>query len=86
LAVSSSDLVGRRLQDVFPDLALMAERDAEPGLKPKTQDQVKLTIGQDERTFAVQVTREKAKQGDVGSVVTFDDVTDLVTAQRTSAW
>ena len=86
LAISAADLVGRKLHDIFPELALMAAGDAEPGLKPKTQDQIKLTIGQEERTFAVQVTREKSKEGDVGSVVTFDDVTDLVTAQRTSAW
>jgi two-component system nitrogen regulation sensor histidine kinase NtrY len=32
------------------------------------------------------VTRERASGGDVGSVVTFDDVTDLVVAQRTAAW
>jgi two-component system nitrogen regulation sensor histidine kinase NtrY len=36
--------------------------------------------------FAVRVTREQAGPGDVGSVVTFDDVTELVSAQRTSAW
>jgi two-component system nitrogen regulation sensor histidine kinase NtrY len=34
----------------------------------------------------VSVTREKAGSGDVGSVVTFDDITELVSAQRTSAW
>ena len=32
------------------------------------------------------VTRERASGGDVGSVVTFDDVTELVVAQRTAAW
>jgi two-component system nitrogen regulation sensor histidine kinase NtrY len=32
------------------------------------------------------VTRERSGGGDVGSVVTFDDVTDLVVAQRTAAW
>ena len=34
----------------------------------------------------MRVTREQAGPGDVGSVVTFDDVTELVSAQRTSAW
>jgi two-component system nitrogen regulation sensor histidine kinase NtrY len=32
------------------------------------------------------VTRERAGEGDVGSVVTFDDISELVQAQRTSAW
>ena len=45
-----------------------------------------LDVGGEERTFAVMVTRERASDGDVGSVVTFDDVTDLVSAQRTAAW
>jgi two-component system, NtrC family, nitrogen regulation sensor histidine kinase NtrY len=39
-----------------------------------------------ERTFAVRFTRERQGEEDYGTVVTFDDVTDLVTAQRTSAW
>jgi two-component system nitrogen regulation sensor histidine kinase NtrY len=47
---------------------------------------VTFTVGGEERTFAVMVTRERASGGDVGSVLTFDDVTDLVVAQRTAAW
>jgi len=35
------------------------------------------------RTLSVQVDSEK---GNVGFVVTFDDITDLVSAQRTAAW
>lgn len=32
------------------------------------------------------MTRERAGEGDVGSIVTFDDISELVQAQRTSAW
>ena len=41
-----------------------------------------------ERTFNVQVTHESADpdDGNKSFVVTVDDITDLVTAQRTSAW
>ncbi len=52
----------------------------------RSQDEVTFYVGGEERTFAVMVTRERASGGDVGSVVTFDDVTDLVVAQRTAAW
>ncbi|RME98160.1 MAG: PAS domain-containing sensor histidine kinase, partial [Alphaproteobacteria bacterium] len=40
-----------------------------------------------ERTFAVRVTREASDQKkNYGYVITFDDITELVVAQRTSAW
>ena len=86
LGVASSGLAGRKLCEAIPELGALITRTDEPGLKPKSQDQLRITIGAEERTFAVQVTREQAGQGDVGTVVTFDDITDLVSAQRTSAW
>ena len=50
------------------------------------QHQVTLIIGGEERNFAVRVTHEEQGEEDYGSVLTFDDVTELVAAQRTSAW
>src|SRR5262249_58174970 len=37
------------------------------------------------RTLSVQVTSERGPQAS-GYVVTFDDITDLMSAQRTAAW
>ena len=54
--------------------------------RDRTQEQVDLTISGAERHFIVQVTREHAGDRDYGFVVTIDDITGLVTAQRTSAW
>src|SRR5207302_3268250 len=39
-----------------------------------------------ERNLSVRVTTEQSADEDHGYVVTLDDITDLVTAQRTSAW
>ncbi len=39
-----------------------------------------------ERTFNVRVTGESSSRTDQSYVVTLDDITDLVSAQRTSAW
>jgi two-component system nitrogen regulation sensor histidine kinase NtrY len=39
-----------------------------------------------ERNFSVRVTSEQAPQSEHGYVITIDDVTELVLAQRTSAW
>jgi two-component system nitrogen regulation sensor histidine kinase NtrY len=48
---------------------------------------VKLTIAKTPRTFLVHVTAlEDKKDGYIGAVVVFDDVTDLEKAQRMAAW
>ena len=58
-----------------------------PGTSRKGQTQITLTIGDEDRIFSVRVTREHAPGLEhPGSVVTFDDITELVSAQRTSAW
>ena len=90
LATSERDLVGQTLSDKLPAFAAVvaAHCEAVPkdaGHKPRAPDQVSLSVGDEERTFAVTVTREAA--GGAGrAVVTFDDITELVSAQRTSAW
>ncbi len=86
LGVSEDSAVGQRLIDVLPDLAPILERRDEPGPKARSPLDINSTIGGEDRTFSVRITREKAGPGEVGSVVTFDDITELVSAQRTSAW
>src|SRR5262249_57358360 len=39
-----------------------------------------------ERNLSVRVTTEQSAEAEHGYVVTLDDITDLVLAQRTSAW
>lgn len=86
LATTEQAIVGKKLVDALPVLAPALDRREEQGGKSRGAHEISVTIGNDERTFAVRVTREKAGPGDVGSVVTFDDITELVSAQRTSAW
>ncbi len=86
LGITSADAVGKILTDVVPEFREALEAGEETNLKAKGQHEVKKQFGDDERTFAVRITRERAGEGDVGSVVTFDDVSELVQAQRTSAW
>ncbi|MFP3802668.1 histidine kinase dimerization/phospho-acceptor domain-containing protein, partial [Paraburkholderia sp. SIMBA_027] len=38
------------------------------------------------RTLSVQVTREEVRDGAESYVITLDDITDLVIAQRSTAW
>ena len=81
-------LFGRSIKDVVPEFAgMMGMTDQQ--LRSRAQQEVTINVNGDERTFAVRVTREQrgeAGTASQGSVVTFDDITDLVSAQRTSAW
>jgi two-component system nitrogen regulation sensor histidine kinase NtrY len=86
LGLVESELVGKKLKDVIPVFGAILDKDDEHALKARSLEEVTMLVGDEERTFAVMVTRERASGGDVGSVVTFDDVTDLVSAQRTAAW
>jgi two-component system nitrogen regulation sensor histidine kinase NtrY len=86
LAIAGADAAGKRLADVVPEFAPVLETADDTGLKAKGQIQVNRQVGDNERTFAVKITREQGGEDDVGSVVTFDDVSELVLAQRTSAW
>jgi two-component system nitrogen regulation sensor histidine kinase NtrY len=51
-----------------------------------TQDQVTISRNGRERNLSVRVTSEQSAESDHGYVVTLDDITELVAAQRTSAW
>lgn len=86
LDATEDDLVGKPLDEAIPEFATAYAKAREPGLKQRQQEQVTLAVDGVERTFAVRVTLERAGEGDVGSVLTFDDITELVSAQRTSAW
>ncbi|TGD98051.1 sensor histidine kinase NtrY-like [Methylobacterium nonmethylotrophicum] len=82
LGRAAADLVGRPLEAVMPELgALPGDSRARP-----TQQQIQIARNGRERTIDVRTTSEQSPDGDRGYVVTLDDITDLVTAQRTSAW
>ncbi len=91
LGASESELIGKALWDVLPELGSPVRQAVESG-ESRAQDEVELHLGSRVRNLTVQITAE-AGVGEVtedgmakGYVVTFDDVTDLVSAQRTSAW
>jgi two-component system nitrogen regulation sensor histidine kinase NtrY len=84
LGVSEPDLMGSLLAEKLPEFAALIAR-AERGA-PIVQGQVTLLRGGRERTLVVRVALEADEAGSHGAVVTIDDVTDLVVAQRTSAW
>ncbi len=85
LGMREAEMIGRTLHEAVPAFAELFERD-DPGAKNRGQRQITVQVDGEERTFAARVTREQAGPGEFGSVVTFDDITELVSAQRTAAW
>jgi len=76
-------VLGRPLTEVLPELAdIMAE--AQSG--SLTQDQITISRDGRERNLSVRITSEQSGDSGRGYVVTLDDITELVSAQRTSAW
>ena len=79
------DAVGSKAVDVMPEIVALL-RDAAEVFPRSVQSQLTIKRGVAERTFNVRVTSARAKEGSPNFVVTLDDITDLVSAQRTSAW
>jgi two-component system, NtrC family, nitrogen regulation sensor histidine kinase NtrY len=86
LGRETGSLTGRSFAQVLPEMAHVLGQAQANSKRDRTQEQVDLTISGAERHFIVQVTREHSGDRDYGFVVTIDDITGLVTAQRTSAW
>ena len=81
LALPEDGVVERPLTAVMPELSPLVEQAAD---RPDrvTQGQVEILQGGARRILLVRISAAS----NAGSVVTFDDVTDLMSAQRMAAW
>ncbi len=80
-----SDVLGRPLTEVAPELAEIFQA-ARSGNQRLVQHQVAVTRDGQERNYSVRVTSEQTTASEHGYVITIDDITELVLAQRSSAW
>ena len=80
-----AEVLGQPLAEIVPELAgtLAAARS---GVQRLFHGQVTINRNGRERNLSVRVTSEQSGAAEGGYVVTLDDITELVTAQRTSAW
>ncbi|MGO4840933.1 PAS domain-containing sensor histidine kinase, partial [Rhizobiaceae sp. 2RAB30] len=89
LAISAKASVGKNLSTILPHVGRVLEI-GRSSRRPVYREQVTFFRGGAERTFNVQVTIEQGEaetETDTQSrVVTVDDITDLVQAQRSTAW
>jgi len=77
--------VGASVASVLPEIVPIL-KDAAEVFPRAVQSQITIKRGVAERTLNVRVPLARADAGQHNYVVTLDDITDLVMAQRTSAW
>jgi len=87
LAISAEKALGQNLSMLMPHVGRVFEVGRNSG-RPVYREQVTFYRAGAERTLNVQITIEEgdAPAEEKSYVVTVDDITDLVQAQRTSAW
>ena len=82
---AESETMDHPLSDVLPELDDMMET-AREGTQRLVQGQITITRDGHERNLSVRVSAEQTSQSRDSYIITLDDITDLVSAQRTSAW
>lgn len=85
LGMKEADLVGEPIQAAVPDFSPLYSQ-ALSRSSGSAEGHVNMRSGSAERSFVVRVTTETSDAEEHGYVVTFDDITELVSAQRNSAW
>ncbi len=81
----SNDMVGQPLSQVLAEFA-PAFAKARESIAGASADQVTVEMGGGTRIFDLHVSAYQGARNDTGWVLTFDDMTRLVSAQRHSAW
>jgi len=84
--VKGEKIVGKLVGEVVPaladfvELAMTSHRD-----QNQEQIEIKSKLGE-ERTYQARITREGTSENSKGYVITLDDISNLIAAQRTSVW
>jgi two-component system nitrogen regulation sensor histidine kinase NtrY len=82
---AESEALGHPLSEIIPELDDMMKA-AREGTQRLVQGQITITRDGRERNLSVRVSSEHNSQARDSFIITLDDITDLVSAQRTSAW
>jgi two-component system nitrogen regulation sensor histidine kinase NtrY len=82
---AESETLGHPLSDVLPELDDMMKT-AREGTQRLVQGQITINREGRERNLSVRVSAEQTSQSRDSYIITLDDITELVSAQRTSAW
>jgi two-component system nitrogen regulation sensor histidine kinase NtrY len=82
---AESETLDHPLSEVLPELDEMMKT-AREGTQRLVQGQITINRAGHERNLSVRVSAEQTSQSRDSYIITLDDITELVSAQRTSAW
>src|SRR6201990_606449 len=82
---AESEALGHPLSEIIPELDEMM-KSAREGTQRLVQGQITINRDGHERNLSVRVSAEQTSQSRDSYIITLDDITELVSAQRTSAW
>lgn len=85
LAIDLEKSIGKTLGDAIPEMADLLDRVRKRPGRPQ-QSEIKVVRAGRSRTLIVSIAAERLGKEIIGYVVTFDDVTELFSAQRKAAW
>jgi two-component system nitrogen regulation sensor histidine kinase NtrY len=85
IGASEADALARPLEEIVPELKDIVDPARSSGQR-LVQGHTTINRNGRDRTVSVRVTTEQSGDPEHGYVITLDDITELVTAQRTAAW
>jgi len=85
LSIGMERLIGHPLEDVVPEMASLL-REAKRRPARLLESELKIVRKGRTRTLLVRISAERVNRETRGFVVTFDDISELLTAQRSAAW
>ena len=85
LATDLDSSIGQELSTIVPEMAVLFD-DAEAAARALKQSQIELIRHHRSHTLLVRIAAEREDGEVTGYIATFDDITELVSAQRKAAW
>ena len=85
ISTNLDQCIGKKLNDIVPEMALLLDQMTGQGGEMR-QSEIELIRNDTSLILHVRITAEFLKDTTSGYVVTFDDVTELLSAQRNAAW
>lgn len=85
LDLSEEELKGSELNDVMPEVSSLFEKIVKANHQ-EVEDQIVLSRGENVLNLLVRITAELKGRKAEGFVISFDDITEQVEAERTAAW
>lgn len=86
LGVDEIAILNMPLEEVIPQIGEAINKTIQEDSGRSHETQIEMALGGRQRTLNVRITSELSTRREHGYVVTIDDITDLVSAQRNSAW